>query len=257
MADLLIFHVRKAIGIIPARNQSKRFPGKILATLGGVPLISRVLQSARESKLLSEIYIATDDEKIASVVKDYDVKVIMTDSNHKTGTDRVAEAMSLIGKFDLVVNIQADEPFMTGDIIDRVVTALDESETYMSTACFKIENQDDLSDPNMVKVVLDVNGNALYFSRSLIPSGRYSGAGAAQVYGHLGIYGFTAEFLRKFASLDRSPLELSEGLEQLRAIENGYRIKTVIVDGYFAGINTREDLIKAEQLLERRDRHNG
>ena len=247
--------MRNAIGIIPARDQSKRFPGKILATLGGIPLITRVLRSARESNLLSQIYIATDNEKIASAVNEYDVKVIMTDSGHKTGTDRVAEAVSGLGDCDIVVNIQADEPFMTGEIIDKVITALDEPETYMSTACFRLVNQDDFNDPNMVKVVRDYAGRALYFSRSLIPSGRYDGA--APVYGHLGIYGFTRDFLHKFASLERSPLELSEGLEQLRVIENGYRIRTVVVDGHFAGINTREDLIKAEQILERRDRHNG
>jgi 3-deoxy-manno-octulosonate cytidylyltransferase (CMP-KDO synthetase) len=254
MPDSLIFHVRKAIGIIPARDQSKRFPGKILATLGGVPLITRVLNSARESKLLSQVYIATDDEKIAFTVKQYDVQVIMTDSGHKTGTDRVAEAASKVDECDIVVNIQADEPFMTGEIIDKVISALDDPDIYMSTACFRLENKDDLHDPNMVKVVLDKNGCAIYFSRSLIPSGKYAGPGAAPVFGHLGIYGFTRDFLYKFAALERSPLEISESLEQLRVIENGYRIKTVIVDGHFAGINTREDLIRAEELLERRDR---
>lgn len=256
MADLLIFHVRNAIAIIPARNQSKRFPGKILATLGGVPLITRVLRAARGSKLISQVYIATDDEKIASAVGEYDVKVIMTDSSHKTGTDRVAEAASKVDDCEIVVNIQADEPFMTGEIIDKIISALEDPKAYMSTACFILKDQDDLNDPNMVKAVLDKDGIALYFSRSLIPSGGSGGPGAAPVYGHLGIYGFKKDFLYKFASLERSPLEISERLEQLRAIENGYRIKTVIVDGRFAGINTREDLIRAEELLERRDRNN-
>ncbi|UCE67430.1 MAG: 3-deoxy-manno-octulosonate cytidylyltransferase [Candidatus Zixiibacteriota bacterium] len=249
--------MRKAIGIIPARNQSKRFPGKILATLGGVPLVVRVLNSAKESKLLSDVYIATDDEKIAAVVADYGGRVIMTGTHHKTGTDRVAEAVSKLDDCDIVINIQADEPFMTADIIDKIVTALDDPDIYMTTACSKIEHESDLNDPNIVKVVLDINGNALYFSRSRIPSGRYIGDGTAPVYGHLGIYGFKRDFLYKFASLERSSLELSESLEQLRAIENGYRIKTVVVDGYFSGINTREDLLKAEEMLERRDRHNG
>jgi 3-deoxy-manno-octulosonate cytidylyltransferase (CMP-KDO synthetase) len=146
---------------------------------------------------------------------------------------------------------------MTGDIIDKVVSALDEPDVFMTTACSKIEDESDLNDPNVVKVVLDSKRNALYFSRTRIPSGRYSGDGAAPVYGHLGIYGFKRDFLNKFASMERSSLELSESLEQLRAIENGYRIKTVVLDGYFAGINTREDLLKAEEILERRDRHNG
>ena len=249
--------MRKAIGIIPARDQSKRFPGKILATLGGVPLIVRVLNSAKESKLLSDVYIATDDEKIAAVVADYGGRVIMTDSRHKTGTDRVAEAASKIEKCDIIVNIQADEPFMTGHIIDKVVEVIDDPGIDMSTACSKIDNENDLHDLNVVKVVLDKNGFALYFSRSLIPSGRYHVPGAAAVYGHLGIYGFRREFLIKFASMERSSLELSESLEQLRAVENGYRIKTVVVEGHFPGINTREDLIKAEEYLERRGSQNG
>jgi 3-deoxy-manno-octulosonate cytidylyltransferase (CMP-KDO synthetase) len=249
--------VRKAIGIIPARDQSKRFPGKILATLGGVPLVVRVLNSAKESRLLSDVYVATDDEKIAVTVRNYGGNVVMTDTRHKTGTDRVAEAASKLGEFDIIVNIQADEPFMTGEIIDKVVSALDDPSIHMSTACSKIEDENDLDNPNVVKVVLDINHNALYFSRSRIPSGRYAGDGAAPVYGHLGIYGFKRDFLYKFASMERSSLELSESLEQLRAIENGYSIKTVVVEGYFSGINTVEDLLKAEELLERRDRHNG
>ena len=249
--------MRKAIGIIPARDQSKRFPGKILATLGGVPLVVRVLNAAKESKLLSDVYIATDDEKIAAVVADYGGRVIMTGAHHKTGTDRVAEAASKLDQCEIIVNIQADEPFMTSDIIDKVVMALDDPEVYMSTACSKIENESDLDDPNVVKVVFDKRGFALYFSRSTIPSAKYGGSGAEEVYGHLGVYGFKRDFLYKFASLERSSLELSESLEQLRAIENGYGIKTLVVDGYFSGINTREDLLKAEEILERRDRHNG
>ena len=181
----------------------------------------------------------------------------MTGTHHKTGTDRVAEAASKLEDCDIIVNLQADEPFMTGDIIDKVVSALEDPDIYMTTACSKIEDEDDLNDPNVVKVVLDINHNAMYFSRNRIPSGRYAGDGAARVYGHLGIYGFKRDFLYKFASLERSSLELSESLEQLRAIENGYRIKTVVVEGYFSGINTMEDLLKAEEILERRDRHNG
>jgi len=249
--------VRNAIGIIPARNQSKRFPGKILATLGGVPLVVRVFNSARESKLISDIYIATDDPKVASVVTEYGAKVIMTDSRHETGTDRVAEAASKIGGYDIAVNIQADEPFITPDIIDKVVSALDDPEVSMSTACSRLTGEAEINDSNVVKVVFDLNGFALYFSRSLIPSGKYAGTIPTGVYGHLGIYGFKRDFLNKFATLNRSSLEIAESLEQLRALENGYRIKTVVVDGYFSGINTREDLLKAEETLERRDRQNG
>jgi 3-deoxy-manno-octulosonate cytidylyltransferase (CMP-KDO synthetase) len=249
--------VRKAIGIIPARNQSKRFPGKILATIGGVPLVIRVLNSAGEARLLSDIFVATDDERVASVIRDYGGKIIMTDTRHKTGTDRVAEAASNLEDSEVIVNIQADEPFMTGEIIDKVVLALDNPDVKMTTACWKIEDENDLNDPNVVKVVLDKNGDALYFSRSRIPSGRYAGEGAAPIYGHLGIYGFERDFLNEFAEMERSPLELAESLEQLRAIENGTHIRTVIVDGSFSGINTVEDLVKAEEILERRERNHG
>jgi 3-deoxy-manno-octulosonate cytidylyltransferase (CMP-KDO synthetase) len=249
--------VRKAIGIIPARNQSKRFPGKILAPLGGVPLVIRVFNSAKESRLISDVFIATDDQQVASVVTDYGAQVVMTDTRHRTGTDRVAEAASKLGDYDIVVNIQADEPFMTPDIIDKVVSALDDPEILMSTACSRLENESEINDPNVVKVAFDRSGFALYFSRSIIPSGKYSGSGSVEVYGHLGIYGFKRDFLHKFASLERSSLEIAESLEQLRALEHGYGIKTVVVDGYFSGINTREDLLKAEKILERRDRQNG
>ncbi len=249
--------MRKVIGIIPARNQSKRFPGKILATLGGVPLIACVMRSAEKSELLTDVYVATDDEKIASITREYGGKVIMTDSGHRTGTDRVAEAASKLEKSEIVINIQGDEPFITGEIIDKVVSALDSPDCVMSTACSRIENGELHDDPNTVKVVFDINGTALYFSRSRIPSGRSRGSGASEVYGHMGIYGYKAEFLYKLASLDRSSLEISESLEQLRALENGYDIKVVVVDGYFAGINTREDLKKAEEFLNRKDQQIG
>lgn len=249
--------MRKVIGIIPARNQSKRFPGKILATLGGVPLITRVMRSAENSKILSDVYIATDDDQIASITRDYGGKVIMTDSCHKTGTDRIAEAALKIGDSDIVVNIQADEPFLTGDIIDKVVSALDGPDIVMSSACSKIEDNEIINNPNTVKVVFDKDGCALYFSRSRIPSGGFPGGDSAAIYGHFGIYGFKTDFLYKYASLERSPLEISENLEQLRALENGFKIKMVVVDGYFPGINTRDDLINAEKILERKDNRNG
>jgi 3-deoxy-manno-octulosonate cytidylyltransferase (CMP-KDO synthetase) len=172
--------------------------------------VVRVLRSAENSQRLSDVYIATDDENIASVVTEHGGRVIMTDTRHRTGTDRVAEAASKIGEHDIVVNIQADEPFMTPDIIDKVVSALDDPEIHMSTACSRLENESEINDPNVVKVVLDKNGFALYFSRSLIPSGKYAGSDSMEVYGHLGIYGFKRDFLNRFASLERSSLEIAE-----------------------------------------------
>ena len=244
----------KAIGIIPARYQSKRFPGKPLALLGGVPMVVRVLQTARNSRLLFDAYVATDDQRIASVVKEHGGKVVMTSGNHASGSDRVAEAASKLPACELVINIQGDEAFISADIIDRVVTALDEPGVSMSTACAPIVNEADADDPNVIKVVLDKDSHALYFSRSRIPYDRTGKPGSAGLYRHIGIYGFKADFLIKYASKDRTPLEISEGLEQLRALENGYSIKTIVVDGEFPGIDTREDLFKAQELLGKRER---
>ena len=240
------------IGIIPARYQSKRFPGKPLALLGGVPLIVRVLETAQKAKLISEAYVATDDDRIASTVKQYGGQVVMTSTDPATGSDRIAEAASGLSKGDYIINIQGDEPFLSGEVIDKVISALDGPDVVMSTACSLIKDQSQGDDPNVVKVALDRMGNALYFSRSRIPYDRSGEARVALLYRHIGIYGFTRDFLMKFRSLERTPHEESEGLEQLRALEHGYKIKTVIVDGEFPGIDSEEDLFKAEELLGKR-----
>lgn len=237
------------IGIIPARYQSKRFPGKPLALLGGIPLIVRVLETVRKAKLISEAYVATDDDRIASIVEKYGGQVLMTSGNPPTGSDRVAEAASGLESGEFIINIQGDEPFLSGNVIDRVISVLDDPEVVMSTACSPIKGQGEADDPNVVKVVMDQIGNALFFSRSRIPYDRSGEAGISQLYRHIGIYGFKRDFLMKFRSLERTPLERSEGLEQLRALEHGYNIKTVIADGEFPGIDSEEDLFRAEELL--------
>lgn len=198
--------------------------------------------------------MATDDDRIASTVRQHGGQVLMTSSDPPTGTDRVAEAVSDLRGGDFIVNIQGDEPFLSGDVIDKVITALDDSDVAMSTACSPIEERSQADDPNVVKVVLDGAGNALFFSRSRIPYDRSGQAGVAQLYRHIGIYGFKRDFLMKFRSLERTPLEKSEGLEQLRALEHGYNIKTVVVEGEFPGIDSEEDLFKAEELLGKRRR---
>jgi 3-deoxy-manno-octulosonate cytidylyltransferase (CMP-KDO synthetase) len=243
--------VPHVIGIIPARYQSRRFPGKSLALLGGIPLIVRVFETVQKAKLISEVYVATDDDRIASIVKKYGGRVLITSADPATGTDRIAEAASDLSKGDYIINIQGDEPFLSGEVIDMVVSALDDPGVVMSTACSLIKDQAQADDPNVVKVALDRTGNALYFSRSRIPYDR-SGEAGALLYRHIGIYGFKRDFLMKFASLERSPLEKSEGLEQLRALEHGFKIKTVIVDAEFPGIDSEEDLFKAEELLGKR-----
>jgi 3-deoxy-manno-octulosonate cytidylyltransferase (CMP-KDO synthetase) len=244
--------VPHVIGIIPARYQSKRFPGKPLALLGGIPLIVRVLETARKAKLISEAYVATDDDRIASTVRQHGGQVLMTSNDPPTGSDRVAEAASNLAKGDFIINIQGDEPFFSGDVIDKVISALDDPNVVMSTPCSLIEDQSQADDVNVVKVVLDRAGNAIYFSRSRIPYDRSGEAGVAQLYRHIGIYGFKRDFLMKFRLLERTPLEKSEGLEQLRVLEHGYDIRAVIVDGEFPGIDTEEDLFKAEELLGKR-----
>jgi 3-deoxy-manno-octulosonate cytidylyltransferase (CMP-KDO synthetase) len=246
--------VPHVIGIIPARYQSKRFPGKPLALLGGIPLIVRVLETVQNAKLISEAYVATDDDRIATTVRQHGGQVLMTSNDPPTGSDRVAEAASGLARGELIINIQGDEPFLSGDVIDRVISTFDDPNVVMSTACSLIEDRSHADDPNVVKVVMDKAGNALFFSRSRIPYDRSGEAGAAQLYRHIGIYGFRRDFLMKFRSLERTPLEKSEGLEQLRALEHGYNIRTVIVDGEFPGIDSEEDLFKAEELLGKRRR---
>ena len=247
----------KVIGIIPARYQSKRFPGKALALLGGIPLIVMVYRAVLKSSLIDDVYVATDDPRIESAVKQHGGRIILTSGDHATGSDRVAEAIGKVPDADFVINIQGDEPFISGDIIDRVISALDDPGVVMSTACAPFTIPDEVDDPNIVKVVLDAGGNALYFSRSRIPYVRRDGIEAAKPYRHIGIYGFKREFLMTFAALNRTPLEETEGLEQLRALEHGYGIKTEIVKWDFPGIDSREDLVRAEAILGERAAQDG
>ena len=177
----------------------------------------------------------------------------MTARAHGSGTERIAEVIADVD-VTIVVNIQGDEAFLSGQIIDKVVMALDDPETLMSTACSAIRTEFEAEDPNVVKVALDQHGNALYFSRSRIPYNRAGDHEPPVVYRHIGVYGFKREFLLKFHHLERTPLEKTESLEQLRVLEHGYKIRTVVVDGTFPGIDSEEDLFKAEELLAKRRR---
>ena len=239
------------IGIIPARYQSKRFPGKPLALISGVPLVVRVMRSAQTSHRLNDIMVATDDHRIAEAVRDYGGKAVLSKNDHLTGSDRAAEIAAGLD-CDFVVNIQGDEPFLSGEIVDKVIAQLESPDVVMSTACSPLRGSDD--DPNVVKVVMDRSGNALYFSRSRIPFDR--SGNCERFYRHIGIYGFKRDFLLRYANLPRTPLEICESLEQLRALEHGYKIRVIVVDFDFVGIDSINDLSRAEEILSRLGKRN-
>jgi 3-deoxy-manno-octulosonate cytidylyltransferase (CMP-KDO synthetase) len=248
--------VRKAVAIIPARYDSKRFPGKPLAPLAGVPLIVRVMQAARKSRRISDVMVVTDDERIVHAVVRYNGQAFLSKKEHATGSDRVAEIAEKLD-YDYIVNLQGDEPFLPPDVIDTVVEALDSPEVVMSSACSPTKEPSEADNPNVVKVVMDSKGDALYFSRSRIPYLRADDGLAAPVYRHIGIYGFKRDFLLKFAFYERTPLEISESLEQLRALEHGHKIRVLTVKSEFAGIDSPEDLVRVERILIEQGIENG
>ncbi len=236
--------------IIPARYASTRFPGKPLADLGGKPMVVRVCERAAQSGAAG-VHVATDDERIAAAVRAHGFKVVMTRADHPSGTDRLAEASSLL-KLDekqVVVNVQGDEPLIEPALIRQVAERLapSENEADMSTACHAIHDAASLANPNVVKVVMDASGHALYFSRSRIPFPR---EGDAACYRHAGIYAYRVGFLRRYASLAPAPLEQAEALEQLRALWHGHRIAVVISETDIPpGVDTPQDLEAVRRML--------
>lgn len=244
----------KVIGIIPSRYVSRRFPGKPLALLGGIPIIVRVMQQAQKSSIVDEIIVATDDNRIADTVTKHGGKAVIIREKFTCGSERVA-AVAKDLKADIVLNIQGDEPLLSPEVIDKVAGCLiDRPRAVMSTACSPFLDMVNIDNPDIVKVVLAKDRRALYFSRSRIPwTAEKSSPGSpthTNIYRHIGVYGFTPKFLQTFASLKRTPLETAEGLEQLRALENGYDIYCVICSHIALGIDTQEDLLKAEKILE-------
>ncbi len=233
-----------AIAIIPARYDSTRLPGKPLIEIQGKTLIEHVYRRVQCAKTVERIVVATDDERIARAVHGFGGDVIMTRIDHQSGTDRLAEAASHLAGDTLVVNIQGDEPLIEPDAIDRAVTAARHRDASIVTLMTRLNDPADVADSNRVKVVADRNGFALYFSRSPIP---FSGT----TFLHLGLYVYRAEFLREFARLDRTPLETGERLEQLRALEHGFRIRVVEVESESWGIDTPADLERFKSVLGR------
>jgi len=217
-----------AVAIIPARHASTRFPGKPLAEIAGIPMLQRVFERTREAKRLQAVLVATDHEGIAEACADFGAPVVMTRSDHPTGTDRLAEAARDLD-CDVIVNVQGDEPLIEGFVIDAAVEALiEDDETPMSTVVHALEGEA-RDDPNRVKVVLDREGYALYFSRSAIPHAR---SGNPACWQHVGLYAYRRPFLLEFVDLPRTPAEQAEELEQLRALEHGHRIRVAVIEGW-------------------------
>lgn len=237
--------------IIPARYGSSRLEGKPLLEVMGKPVIQWVYEKAQQAKLADMIIIATDDKRIFDCVKSFGGEVEMTSVDHKCGSDRIMEVVSRHPEISYICNLQGDEPLIKPESIDAVIKNVkDDDKADISTLIRVLTDEEEINNPNLVKCVIDNNGFALYFSRSKIPFERNTGI--AKFYGHLGIYGYKRPALEAMTTLPQTPLERTESLEQLRALENGMRIKTSVVDFVPVGIDTREDLEKFKQIVAAR-----
>jgi 3-deoxy-manno-octulosonate cytidylyltransferase (CMP-KDO synthetase) len=238
----------RAVGVIPARYQASRFPGKPLAVIAGVSMIERVWRGARSAKSLQRVVVATDDERIADACRSFGAEVALTRADHQSGTDRIAEVAAQLD-CDVVVNVQGDEPLIEGFAIDAAVAALAEDPEVPIATLVHAAEADALADPNRVKVVLDRRGRALYFSRSAIPFARDAGS-AQRCWQHVGLYAYRRDFLLRFAALPPTPAERAEGLEQLRALEHGFPIRCAVIEGWTsAAVDVPEDVARIEARL--------
>jgi 3-deoxy-manno-octulosonate cytidylyltransferase (CMP-KDO synthetase) len=240
-----------AVGVIPARWASSRFPGKPLAEIAGQPMIRWVWEGARSARRLRDVIVATDDPRIAEACRGFGAAVVMTRADHATGTDRLAEVASRLDD-DIVVNVQGDEPLIEGFVIDAAVDALEKDADVEMATVVHAAPPGWIDDPNRVKVVLDRRGHALYFSRSRIPALR-DPEQAPGYWQHVGLYAYRRPFLLEFVSLDRTPLEQAEELEQLRALEHGYRIRCAVVEGWCStAVDVPGDVARVEARLKER-----
>jgi len=235
--------------IIPARLASTRFPQKVLADIGGLPMVVR---TAKKVAHLDRVVVAADDEKIIAVCKEYGVDAMLTSTTHKSGTDRINECANILKLDDseLIINVQADEPFIEPEVVESLIKKLQElqkvNEPFIMGSCYNAINAQSAEDPNLVKVVLDNEDNAIYFSRSKIP---HNQGGGAKYFGHIGIYGFSKKSLHEFCNLKDAPIEDIEKLEQLRAIYHQKKITMVKVASTGFGIDTKEDLERAIEIF--------
>jgi 3-deoxy-manno-octulosonate cytidylyltransferase (CMP-KDO synthetase) len=242
----------KAVGIIPARWGATRFPGKPLHSIAGKPLLKHVWERCQRANSLDLVVVATDDMRIASAAFDWGAEVALTSPKHGSGTNRVAEVLKKTKQFAYVVNIQGDEPLIDPRLIDKLVEKLrSDPEVGMVTAAHPFKDPADAFSPHQVKVVLDLRGNALYFSRARIPAAQDDRVSAVLFFRHQGIYGFRRETLLQFVRWKPSPLERAESLEQLRALENGVKVHVLVTAKGSPGIDTPEDALALEQKLAR------
>lgn len=235
--------------IIPARYGSSRLEGKPLLRANNKPIIQWVWEKARKCKGIDRVIVATDDERIFSVCKEFGAEVEMTSTEHKSGSDRIAEVAKRHSEIAYIINLQGDEPLIEDSNIELVRKGVVEDQTAdISTLVREIKDEDEVNNPNLVKCIFDLNNYAMYFSRAKIPYERNNGK--TKFYGHLGIYGYKREALFKMTSLPQTSYEMAESLEQLRALQNGMRIKVAVVDNVPVGIDTLEDFNKFKTLVE-------
>lgn len=238
----------KVLCVIPARYASTRLPGKPLSMIAGKPMIQRVYERACQAKIPYEVVVATDNELVKNAIDSCGGKAVMTSPDHPSGTDRLAEVALMYPDVDVIVNVQGDEPMIPPEVIDRLAMCFeDDADLKMATMKVKMD-EEDYNNPAAVKVVTDMNGYALYFSRSLMPYPRNKPADY-KVFKHVGIYAYRRDFLLKYAALAPTPLERAESLEQLRALENGYKIKVLESDFQGIGVDTPEDLAAVNELF--------
>lgn len=239
----------RTVVVIPARLQSSRLPNKVILPICGKPLIQRVFERVKESKKVDDIFVATDSDEVAKIVQSFGGKAILTSSQHESGTDRIAEAVKNIDA-DLVINVQGDEPMIEPDLIDNFVELFkNDYEVYFASAMHRISSVEDLKNSNVVKVIQNLQGDAIYFSRSQIPFNRDGHEIPEDHFQHIGIYAYKKAFLERYSSLPQTFLEKSEKLEQLRAIEHGFKIRMVETDYRSIGVDTLEDLERVQKLI--------
>jgi len=242
----------KTLCVIPSRIGSTRLPRKPLLPIQGKPLVQWVYENASKCPILDKVIVATDNEEIAEVIKNIDGNVEFTDPNIRTGSDRVAAVAEKYPDMDIVINLQGDEPFIKPKMLEQLIEPyLEGDDPEMTTLAYELDVEKDYENPGAVKVITDLNKNAIYFSRSPIPNPNKqpkSSISKMPVYHHMGLYAFKRDFLLKFRNLPQTPLEISESLEQLRALEHGYRIRVCLTEEGTVEINTPEDLAKAESF---------